>query len=156
MRITYWTLLLEGLQILHPLSADLILFKFNHSKILSCSMSASNLTARLICLPCMPCSSGTQVISSIHQNMRSLGIRCHMSVGHSQWRLPSTLFASPWRSHPLESPSMCDLLLIIPAQSFFWHLFEFLWHFYIDIFLVRTTFGVLSFWRNDALTCKTV
>ena len=123
MRITYWTLLLEGLQILHPLSADLILFKFNHSKILSCSMSASNLTARLICLPCMPCSSGTQVISSIHQNMRSSGIRCHMSVGHSQCRPLFTLFAPPWRSHPLESPSMCDLLLIIPAQSYFWHLY---------------------------------
>ena len=151
MRITYWTILLEGVQILHPLSADLILFEFNHSKMLSCSIQF-NCSSHMFAV--QQWHSCDQQHPSEHEVTRDK--MSHVCWTHCRWRPPSTLFALPWPGHPFESPSTCDLLLIIPAQSFFWHLFEFLWHFYIDIFLVRTTFGVLSFWRNDALTCKTV
>jgi hypothetical protein len=57
-----------------------LIWFYSNLTIWKCLVAASNLTARLICLPC---SSGIHVISSVHQNMWSQGIRCRMSVGHT-------------------------------------------------------------------------
>ena len=118
MRITYWTILLEGVQILHPLSADLILFEFNHSKMLSCSIQF-NCSSHMFAV--QQWHSCDQQHPSEHEVTRDK--MSHVCWTHYRWRPPSTLFALPWPSHPFESPSTCDLLLIIPAQSFFWHLY---------------------------------